>query len=93
MADWYFGKTYSSFYFNSRKLKKKEHPSKPFCPVLRNTLFKIKKAFSSQPYTRLKIRFLYLPKTEIRKFPRIPQETTSPIPTVSIRKGIGSTTP
>ncbi|WP_205151925.1 hypothetical protein, partial [Mediterraneibacter glycyrrhizinilyticus] len=22
MADWYFGKTYSSFYFNSRKLKK-----------------------------------------------------------------------
>ncbi len=48
---------------------------------------------NTQPLADVKIRPLYLSNTEANTFPRISQETTSPIPTVSIRKGIGSATP
>ena len=43
--------------------------------------------------TEVKIFPLYLFKTVTRMFPSIPQEITSPIPTVNIKNGIGSATP
>ena len=39
------------------------------------------------------MRWLYLPSTAARIHPKISQEITSPIPTVSIMSGIGSITP
>ena len=49
---------------------------------------------SEASYTAgFQMRWLYLPSTAARIHPKISQEITSPIPTVSIMSGIGSSTP
>ena len=69
---------------------KKSIPGAAFAALFGNTS---KNLPLSPAYALLKILVLYLFRTVIRQFPRTPQETTSPIPTVSIRNGMGRATP
>ena len=59
-----------------------------------SALFTPSSFYDSIPYTAgFQMRWLYLPSTAARIHPKISQEITSPIPTVSIMSGIGSRTP